>query len=38
MKERSTAIEINASADTVWAILTDHPFFPGALFLRYDFR
>ena len=37
MKERSKAVEIHVSADTVWALLTDHPFFSGALFLRYDF-
>ena len=37
MKERRTAIEINASADTVWVILTDlrpfaawNPFIPEA--------
>jgi len=37
MKERRTAIEINASAETVWAILTDlrpfaawNPFIPEA--------
>ena len=37
MKELRTAIEINASADTVWAILTDlsqfaawNPFMPEA--------